>query len=190
MDSLVNNGFVVHRAVRSGALLALLIALLLSGCSTDTWRSATRASAGLAPDPLTTPEPVIQVYGADAWGWRGLFAIHTWIAVKPENAMDYTVYEVIGWRERRGLPVLRVEEDIPDRHWYGAKPQLILDRRGEGVGELIDKIAEKAATYPWKNHYQVFPGPNSNTFPAWISREIPELELELPFRAIGSGWVD
>ncbi|WP_246841220.1 DUF3750 domain-containing protein [Hahella sp. CCB-MM4] len=166
------------------------MALLLSACSSDNWRSASRASARLAPDPLTTPEPVIQVYGADAWGWRGWFAIHTWIAVKPENALDYTVYEVVGWRERRGLPVLRIEQDVPDRYWYGAKPQLILDRRGDGVGELIDKIATKADEYPWKDSYRVFPGPNSNTFPAWIAQEVPELELELPFSAIGSGWAD
>ncbi|WP_231882966.1 DUF3750 domain-containing protein, partial [Oleiphilus sp. HI0132] len=48
-----------------------------------------------------TPEAVIQVYGADAWGWRGWFAIHTWIAVKARDASEYTVLEVIGWRAKR-----------------------------------------------------------------------------------------
>ncbi len=116
--------------------------------------------------------------------------VHTWIAVKPRNADQYTVYEVIGWRERRGLPVLRIEQDTPDRHWFGAEPELILDRRGEGVDELITRISAAAEDYPWKHEYRVFPGPNSNTFPVWIAYKVPDLQLELPFRAIGSGWAD
>ena len=35
---------------------------------------------------------------------------------------------------------------------------------------------------------KAFPGPNSNTFTAWIAKKVPELELDLPFTAIGSGY--
>lgn len=173
-------------------LLATLVLLpLLTACSSnDGWRTASRASAGIAPDPESTPEAVIQVYGADAWGWRGIFAIHTWISVKPSNTDHYKVYEVVGWRERSGLPVLSVKQDIPDRHWFGARPELLLDRRGEGVDDLIQRIDAAAQRYPWRDEYRVFPGPNSNTFPAWIGQQVPELGLELPFSAIGSGWAD
>ena len=55
-----------------------------------------------APDPDAHPGAVIQVYGADVWGFRGNFAIHTWLAVKPENAATYDIFQVIGWRLRRG----------------------------------------------------------------------------------------
>jgi len=44
--------------------------------------------------------------------------------------------------------------------------------------------------YPWKTTYKAFPGPNSNTFTAWIAKQVPELELDLPFSAIGSGYVE
>jgi len=171
-------------------ILLTLSALLGIGCTNgDDWRTASREPAGIAPDPATTQEAVIQVYGADAWGWRGWFAIHTWIAVKPSGAPQYTVYEVVGWRQRRGLPVLRVmQQTYPDRYWYGARPELLLDKRGEGVDALIDRIERLASDYPWKGQYRVFPGPNSNTFPGWIARQVPELGLELPFSAIGSGW--
>ncbi|MBV0932361.1 DUF3750 domain-containing protein [Marinobacterium weihaiense] len=171
---------------------AFVIALLLAltGCSSDGWKTASRASAGIAPPAADHPEAVIQAYAADAWGWRGLFAVHTWIAVKPRDAEHYTVYEVVGWREKQGLPVLRTEQDIPDRHWYGARPELILDRRGADAGQLIQRIEAAARDYPWKHDYRVFPGPNSNTFPAWIAQQVPELGLELPLRAIGSGWAD
>jgi hypothetical protein len=43
-------------------------------------------------------------------------------------------------------------------------------------------------TYPWPTEYKAFPGPNSNTFVAWIGRQVPELGLDLPFSAIGSGY--
>jgi hypothetical protein len=164
--------------------------LMLGGCSTQHWSEASRESAQIAPAPEATPEAVIHVYGADAWGWRGIFAIHTWIAVKPSHADSYTVLEVLGWRERSGMPVLRIENDIPDRFWYGAEPELLLEKRGEGVDQLIDEIFAAAKQYPWDDTYTVFPGPNSNTFPAWIAQRVPELGLELPFSAIGSGWLD
>jgi hypothetical protein len=41
------------------------------------WRTASRDSAGIAPDPAAAPEAIIQVYGARAFGWRGAFAVHT-----------------------------------------------------------------------------------------------------------------
>lgn len=172
------------------SLLTLMASLLIIGCSGDGWRTASRESAGIAPDPASNPEPIIQVYAADAWGWRGIFAVHTWIAVKPRQADSYTVFEVVGWRARQGLPVLRSTQDLPDRYWYGSRPELLLDKRGPGVDELIDKIRQAVENYPWKQEYRLFPGPNSNTFPAWVALQVPELGLELPWRAIGSGWAD
>jgi hypothetical protein len=160
----------------------------LAGCSEKDWRTASRASAGIAPDPTLTSEAVVQAYAARTWGWRGWFAVHTWIATKPSHAAAYTVYEVVGWRQRRGLPVLRIEEDIPDRFWFGEKPQLLIDRRGEGVDQLIRAVDSAARAYPWAETYEAFPGPNSNTFTAWVARQVPELGLKLPFSAIGGGY--
>ena len=173
--------------MRITVLLSLL--LVLSSCTSGKdWRTASREPAGLAPDPATTREAVLQVYGARAWGWRGWFAIHTWIAAKHSNDPAYTVYEVIGWRERRGLPVVRIEQDLPDRFWFGEKPQLLKEHRGKGVDELITAVDSAARSYPWSTTYNAFPGPNSNTFTAWIARQVPALNLTLPFAAIGSGF--
>uniref|UniRef100_UPI003D0DF370 DUF3750 domain-containing protein n=1 Tax=Sedimenticola sp. TaxID=1940285 RepID=UPI003D0DF370 len=62
--------------------------------------------------------------------------------------------------------------------------------RGEGVDRLIDAVDAAAQAYPWKATYQVFPGPNSNTFTAWIAKQVPELEFELPLSAIGKSYVE
>ena len=172
-------------------ILLLCAAVLLAACSPGPdWRSASREPAGLAPDPATTPEAVLQVYGADAWGWRGWFAIHTWVAAKRTGEDAYTVYDVVGWRARRGVPVVRIARDAPDRHWYGAPPRLLVEHRGPGVDAMIDDVERAARSYPWASEYRAFPGPNSNTFVAWIGRQVPRMGLDLPFSAIGSGYVD
>ena len=167
--------------------IALLL-LGLTGCSTKDWRTASRESAGMAPNPAVTKEAVLQFYGARAWGWRGWFASHTWIAVKPTNEAAYTVYDLVGWRQHRGLPLVGIAKDLPDRYWYGQKPHLLRECRGEGVDALIAAVDKAAKSYPWPDTYRAFPGPNSNTFTAWIAKEVPELGLKLPFSAIGSGY--
>ncbi|MBN2332985.1 MAG: DUF3750 domain-containing protein [Deltaproteobacteria bacterium] len=171
-------------------LAALLAVVLLLSSSLDAkdWRTASREPAGIAPDPAATHEAVLQVYGARAWGWRGWFAIHTWIAAKRAGENFYTVYDVVGWRLRRGQPVLRIARDIPDRIWFDAKPWVIKEHRGTGIDGLIKAVDRAAHAYPWKTTYRAFPGPNSNTFTAWVARQVPQLELELPFSAIGSGY--
>jgi hypothetical protein len=161
---------------------------LISGCAGKDWRTASREPAGIAPDPKLTREAVLQVYGAPAWGWRGWFAIHTWIAAKHSDEPSYTVYEVIGWRLYRGQPVIRIEKDLPDRYWFGEKPRLLVEHRGKGVDDLIVAVDRAARSYPWPDSYQAFPGPNSNTFTAWVAQQVPELRLSLPFSAIGSGF--
>jgi hypothetical protein len=152
------------------------------------WRSASREPVGLAPDPATTPQAVVQVYGARALGVKGLFGVHTWIAVKPTGAAAYTVYEVMGWRLRWSDSALVIRERAPDARWFGAVPELFADRRGVDVDSLIARIDQAAHSYPWAHEYTLWPGPNSNTFTAWIARAVPELELDLPPTAIGKDY--
>ncbi len=145
-------------------------------------------SRGLAPDPEAHPDPVVQVYSARTWGAKGTFAVHCWIAMKRRGAPDYEVSQVIGWRMSRYGKVLFREKAIPDKGWYGKEPTLLLDRRGPEVETLIDKIDQAINSYPWTREYTAYPGPNSNTFIAWIGLQVPELGLDLPSTAIGKDW--
>lgn len=173
------------------AALIIGLSAIVFGCASPDWRSASRQPAGIAPNPQVHQEAVVEVYAADAFSWRGWFAVHTWIALKPDNATEYTVYEVVGWRVDQGQPALRqYQTTTPDRYWYGAKPEKVLSVSGQQAASLIPKITAAVSRYPWANEYTLFPGPNSNTFPAWVGKQVPELGLELPFRALGSGYAD
>jgi Protein of unknown function (DUF3750) len=153
------------------------------------WRTASSAPVGLAPDPAVASEAVVQVYGARTWGWRGNFGVHTWVAIKPANAAAYTVYEVIGWRLRWADSVVAIHARAPDARWYGNEPELYADKRGEEAEKLIPRIDAAARSYPYPNDYSAWPGPNSNTFVAWITRAVPELEVDLPPTAIGKDYL-
>ncbi len=154
------------------------------------WSRARSDTTGMAPLPAETPEAVIQVYAARAHSWRGIFGVHTWLSVKPSGAPHYTRYEVFGWGVRRGREAVRVSTTLaPDGYWYGNHPRVLVDLRGEGVDELIERIEAAARSYPHNHEYRVWPGPNSNTFTAHIGRSVPELRLRLPPTAIGKDYI-
>lgn len=179
--------------------LLLLLALLLGPLGVlafgeldlDThWSAASLASSGQAPEPRSTPEPLVQVYAARAYNWRGAFAVHTWIATKRANAESFSVYQVIGWNLYRGRPVVTVTRGgPPDFYWFNAYPELLLERRGAAVEHLIDRIEAAVQAYPYAAAYRAWPGPNSNTFTAFVARQVPELQLDLPPTAIGKDYL-
>lgn len=153
------------------------------------WRTASREPVGLAPDPATTPEAVIQVYAARAIRWRGYFGVHTWIAVKPSGADQFTVHEVLGYRLRRDGTTVVSRAREPDGRWFGAEPELLRDVRGPGVDALIEHIEAAVQSYPYAATYRVWPGPNSNTFTAFVLRDVPQLRVDLPPTAIGKDYL-
>jgi Protein of unknown function (DUF3750) len=138
---------------------------------------------------MTVSEPVVQVWGARTRGLKGIFGVHSWIAVKPGGATQYTVYEVIGWRLRRGDTAVVVRSRPHDR-WFGSAGKLYAEKRGAGVDALIERVDQAARAYPYAGTYTVWPGPNSNTFTAWISRAVPELEVDFPATAIGKDYIE
>lgn len=156
---------------------------------TGDWRTASRHSTGISPRPESTSEAIIQVYAARTFNWRGMFGVHTWIATKTKAAEHYTIFQVIGWRSWRNLPVVVAEPDEPDRLWYGNTPSILLDIRGDHATRLIPKIHAAVKSYPYPYDYTLWPGPNSNTFVAWVARKIPQLGLALPATAIGKDYL-
>jgi len=178
---------------RAWSLLALAVPALV-GCAVlgrarSNWWELERGPSGQAPDPVFTREAVVQIYAARAVSWRGVFAVHTWIAVKAAGADAYTRYEVIGWGVDRGAPAVRVNRAGPDNYWFGDRPVKLVDLRGDGVDDVVTRVEAAIAAYPYSASYRTWPGPNSNTFTAWVGRQVPELRLRLPPTAIGKDYL-
>ena len=95
---------------------------------------------------------------------------------------------MIGWRLYRGLSSVVSAPGIPDARWFGNEPTLVAELRGDEAAGAIPKILEAVASYPYANEYKVWPGPNSNTFMAYIGRQTPELRMDLPATAIGKDY--
>ncbi|MEC5399614.1 DUF3750 domain-containing protein [Uliginosibacterium sp. H1] len=177
--------------VLSVAVVSLGLSFARSALSDDSrprfsWFDAPSHSAGLAPDPEQIADTaIVQVYAASTWGWRGRFAVHSWIIYKRAGDTAYTRYDVIGWR---ASDAVQRNYAVPDGLWFGAHPQLLVDHRGPGVGKMIEQIEAAVASYPYGSTYDAYPGPNSNTFVAHIGREVPDLRLDLPANAIGKDY--
>ncbi len=171
----------------SGPMLAVALGDVTLGRD---WRNASQESVGLAPDPGSYRDAVVQVYAARTVGWRGAFAVHTWLAVKPSGARGYMRYEVIGWRLRGGDSAMSISDwRAPDGAWFGSRPELLQDLRGADAEAVIARLPAAIAAYPYGGEYRAWPGPNSNTFVAYMGREIPELRLTMPPNAIGKDYV-
>lgn len=131
---------------------------------------------------------VVQVYAARTHGAKKALAVHTWISVKKAGEQRFTTYEIIGWRLRYQGTALATRYSRPDKDWWGHGPELLLDYRAADVDKVIDDIVAAVESYPYKDEYQVWPGPNSNTFTAYVGLQVPQLGLDLPSTAIGKDY--
>lgn len=148
------------------------------------WRAVDWSSAGLLPEPAAHPEALVQVLSARAAAWRGIFASHAWIVTKAEGAAEYDRWEVVGW----GDPVRRNAYDA-DGRWFGSAPHVVFDLRGPEATAVIPLIAQAVADYPAATRYRMWPGPNSNTFVAHVSRNVDGLDPVLPSDALGKDFL-
>ena len=63
-------------------------------------------------------------------GWKGVFAVHSWVVFKRENGADWRRYDVVGW----GNPV-RI-------NWLGAGRPLV---RQHAAGACVDMRGARGA---------------------------------------------
>ena len=174
-------------------LIALTFALLIyfnPKASNRNWSEASRASANLVALAQDDLEAKVQIYSAKAYNWRGKFSQHLWIATKEKNAKSYLVHYVVLWGQYFGADgVVVTQEDLPDRLWYDAKPEIIYSISGAEAEKIIPQIYQAIKNYPYPKTYRAYPGPNSNTFVSYIVRQVPDLKVALPNNAIGKDWL-
>jgi len=160
--------------------------LSLSRGWAENWRTADWGSSGILPEAQAAPEARVIILAARTGRWKSIFAEHMSIVVKPEGAGSWTRYEVVGW----GNPVRRNAYPA-DAFWYGNRPYAVADLAGPEAQALIPRIEAAIAAYPYssKGSYTVWPGPNSNSFVAWVVRKTEGFTAELPPVAVGKDYL-
>ena len=87
-------------------------------------------------------------------------------------------------------PAVRRNLRPPDGRWAGNEPDAAgraARRRRRRPRSRRSRTRSRATPTP--TAYVTWPGPNSNTFVAWLGREVPELRLTLPPTAIGKDFL-
>lgn len=185
------------RHSRKTMLLTILVLFLLPvvaraalfaiGDAPRSYRDADWSSTGTLPPAAADKDARILVMTGTAGAWKGVLAVHSWIVLKREGADAWTRYDVVGW----GSPLRRNNWPV-DGRWYGNAPVAVADLRGADAERLIPKIEAAVSDYRYRNagDYQVWPGPNSNSFVAAVLRAVPELGVQLPSNAVGRDFRD
>ena len=158
--------------------LAVHAALYASKDRPASFRDADWSSVGMLPAASADRDARFLVFTGRTGRWKGIFAVHSWVVFKPENATTWTRYDVVGWGQPRA------------QQWLGARRALV---RGcpAGAGRCarparplrsFPRVKAAIADYGYSNFgdYRIWPGPNSNTFTAAVLRAVPELEATLP----------
>ena len=76
---------------------------------------------------------------------------------------------------------------IPDGRWFGNEPTLSPTCAAKPPPKRSES-SRRRGKLPYANEYIVWPGPNSNTFLAYIGRQVPELRMDFPATAIGKDY--
>lgn len=149
------------------------------------WWTADRSSAGLLAPADRTPEAVVRIYAAPTVSWRGIFAVHSWIVLKPEGAPAYQRWDLTAW----GHPIW-VDGFPPDGRWFGQRPELVFAADGAEAAAMLPRLRAAIERYRFRNRgdYRAWPGPNSNTFVATVMAAVPEIRATLPPTAIGKDY--
>jgi len=149
------------------------------------WRTADRSSIGYLPPANQNSGAVVRIFAAQTVRWRGVFATHCWIVLKPAGAASYTRYDYTAWSE-----TVRLNGFEPDGRWFGRVPEVVFGADGDTAAALIPRMQMAIRTYDLNNQgdYRAWPGPNSNTFVAAVIDAVPEIRTTLPPTAIGKDY--
>lgn len=152
----------------------------------DNWRTADWSSSGLLPEAQDVREAKVLILAARTGRWRAIFAEHMSLVLKPEGANHWTRYDVVGWGN-----AVRRDDYAADAFWYGNRPYVVTEISGEAAERLIPLVEASIARYPHatRGAYTVWPGPNSNSFVAWVVRHTDGFAAELPPVAIGKDFI-
>jgi hypothetical protein len=124
-----------------------------------------------SPLPAAPTEPLVQLRCAPLPGALGSIAEHHWfLEFDPEDGRWHR-WELWQLANVGGTSWGHVHKDLirAEAGLNGYPPRVVAEWRGQAARDLRAAIADSAA-YPHRDRYLAWPGPNSNTYIAWVLR--------------------
>ena len=129
------------------------------------------------------------------------FTVHTWFVTEYAGKVDrYEVWAVLGRIGNKALYVNGLDpyegfrktffDSIhnPKRKSEAYELMSWCGEAGTVAQALFQEVRNSLTTYPAPNHYRMWPGPNSNTYVAWVLQQVPEVSYRLPRSAVGKNY--
>ena len=127
------------------------------------------------------------------------FAIHPWIVIVDNGKI--TRWEIIHRKyqdkKRFGYvyknfynnPIQGLKKHhFSSEYWYSTLIDSVSGDDKSLAFRIVNFVEEMTPFYPHQENYVLFPGPNSNTYIAWILQKFPELKIKLPWNAFGKNY--
>jgi hypothetical protein len=114
----------------------------------------------------------------------GALAVHHWLVVFEPSGRAHR-WEVWQTRNAGGTCIGHVHRDLkhPDAG-VGGGPYRVAAEWSGAQALAIQAVLGRISDYPWCERYRAWPGPNSNTFVAWVLEQAG-IECALGWKAIG-----
>ena len=136
-------------------------------------------------DPVQQPPECVVELRCAPLPFLGFLADHYWFVVLDEGSGTCHRWEVWQSKNAGGRSIGHVHCDLkePDAG-VGGGPSRVVTRWRGAPAVALRRVLERPDDYPHCHRYHYWPGPNSNTFAAWVLRTAG-IEYELDRRAIG-----
>jgi Protein of unknown function (DUF3750) len=144
---------------------------------------------GITVPSVPLPTCVVQLRYATLPHFLRAIAVHYWFVVGDPAARQWHRWEVWQTKDAGGQSLGHVHCDLrhPDDGVGGGAYRLAAEW-SDSAAQAIYAVLAQAQDYPYRDLYRAWPGPNSNTFVAWVLREAG-LHHALDPRAIGKDYV-
>ena len=128
-----------------------------------------------ATDATSQPLPdkrVVQLWSTPLPEGLGCIADHHWLLAFDPGTKTWHRWEVMERTHLGGTNWGYVYQDCykPYHTFGGGPPSLMMTWKGTTADRLAE-VLDRAADYPLRERYLAWPGPNCNTFAAWVLRE-------------------
>jgi hypothetical protein len=116
----------------------------------------------------------------------GAIAVHYWFTVLDPASGKCDRWEVWQAPDAGGESVghLHCNLKAPDEGVGGGPAKIDAEWRGEEASRIHSVLQQTRENYPHRHRYVPWPGPNSNTFVAWVLRQ-SGIAFQLHWKALG-----